>query len=263
MLSKFKFFIFGTIFGIAMVGGISFADEAFYKLTKMDCSVIVNDKKVTLDSPILNYEGKSYLPLRSIAEITDSKIDWNGETKTIQLKSAVKIVTEIVTKEIPKVVTKEVIKEVIKEVTKEVPVDKIVYIDKIKEAEFEYKKVVFPTGESIESVFKTGTAEIVSFGKIFSKDGYEFVGEFSNNKKSGMGKTKYTDGTIHYGEYLNNMQNGKGCVFFKNGDIYIGNFTNDMLDGEGILINTELITIKGLWSNNQFVRAYKSAAPVN
>jgi hypothetical protein len=85
MFKKAKYFLLGVIATVIFMAGLSYAEEEYYHLKKMACSISVNDEKIKLDMPVLNYEGKAYLPLRKVAELTGAIIDWNADTKVISI----------------------------------------------------------------------------------------------------------------------------------------------------------------------------------
>ena len=120
MLGKIKYYLVGLLSGLILAGGISYADEMQYKLTKLDCLVWVDGVIASMDTPVLNYEGRSYVPLRKSAELTGALVDWDANRKIINISTNPKVTEKIVTKEVIKEVPKEVIKEVIKEIPKEV-----------------------------------------------------------------------------------------------------------------------------------------------
>lgn len=192
MLNKMKYFIVGLAMGITITGGIVFAEESYYKLTKMDCNIIANGKVVNMDFPILNHEGRSYLPLRNIADLTNSSIKWDAETKTINLNNVMKVEYKEVVKEIPKEVIKEVIKEIPKEVIKEVP--KVLPIENIKYA-----------------------------------NGDTYNGSMSNGELDGYGKYSWSNGDCYIGEWVKGYRTGKGIYYYSNGGISAGEWKSGQL----------------------------------
>lgn len=94
-----KFYVLGLVSGIIISCGVgSFADEigvtasnGFLQCTKMVCSIWADGKEIDLQgTPILNYEGKSYLPVRKLAEITGADVNWDGDNKVINVKAILK-----------------------------------------------------------------------------------------------------------------------------------------------------------------------------
>lgn len=111
-----KKFIMGFVSASILFCGISFADEI--KTTVMNCSVSMNGSNRDITDPILNYNGRAYVPLRTFANICDVNTVWDAESKTIKLEHFVKVETKEVIKEVPveKIVTKEVPVEIVREV---------------------------------------------------------------------------------------------------------------------------------------------------
>lgn len=124
MFERLKFYMLGLLTGFIFVGGLSYADEGFYQLQKMECAIWSNGKEVSMDMPVLNYNGSSYVPLRKFSEVAGANIEWNPETKIIQLMPDI---NEVI-KEVPREVVKEVSVEKI--VTKEVPIKDAIYVTK-------------------------------------------------------------------------------------------------------------------------------------
>jgi hypothetical protein len=122
-----KWYVVGALSVLAVTSAVSYADEGLFNLSKMNCKVWLDGKEAVIEEPILNHNGKSYVPLRKISEITGAKVEWDNIEKIIKINQNTKEVVKEVVKEVP--VVKEVIKEVpvVKEITKEVPVEKIVY----------------------------------------------------------------------------------------------------------------------------------------
>jgi hypothetical protein len=79
-----------------IVSSVSYAAGQYQEIQAIlvdDIGLVVNEKKVELKEadgstmlPI-NYKGRTYLPVRTIAELVNYDIDWNEKTKTISMKS--------------------------------------------------------------------------------------------------------------------------------------------------------------------------------
>lgn len=63
------------------------ASDNFYKLTKANYPVIVNEEYLVSDKPVLNYNGTTYLPLRDISKATNTELNWDDINKKIIIKS--------------------------------------------------------------------------------------------------------------------------------------------------------------------------------
>jgi hypothetical protein len=90
MLSKIKFYVLGLLSGVILAGGIGYANDAYYKLSKMNCDIKVNGESVKIDLPILNYNDRAYLPLREVSRLVGSEISWDSTYGTIGLTYAPK-----------------------------------------------------------------------------------------------------------------------------------------------------------------------------
>jgi len=103
MLSKIKFYVLGLMSGVMLTGGIiSYADEigvasntGLLQCSKMICSIWADGKEIDMDLPILNYEGRSYLPVRKLAEVTGANVTWDGDNRVINVKSDIKDLQKI------------------------------------------------------------------------------------------------------------------------------------------------------------------------
>ena len=93
-------------------------------------------------------------------------------------------------------------------------------------------------------------------GKMHYKDGYEYEGEWKNDKWHGKGiyfkdnikyEGEFNLGRIHgfgiynskngdryEGYFVNWLREGKGTYFYNNGDKYVGEFQKDLMNGKGI-----------------------------
>ena len=47
----------------------------------------VNDNAVTLDSPACVVNDRTLVPVRAISEAYKTKVDWNGDTRTVTISS--------------------------------------------------------------------------------------------------------------------------------------------------------------------------------
>ena len=46
----------------------------------------------------------------------------------------------------------------------------------------------------------------------------EYIGDFKDNMKDGVGEEKYQDGSIYIGQFKKNMKNGKGNLILGGGN---------------------------------------------
>ena len=42
-------------------------------------------KKIELDVPAIIVGGRTYLPLRAVAEAMDAKVNWNGDERIVEI----------------------------------------------------------------------------------------------------------------------------------------------------------------------------------
>ncbi|MDU5141059.1 MAG: hypothetical protein E6230_02580 [Paenibacillus dendritiformis] len=81
--------IAGIIIGAAaMVSTPAFGAAKQYVLTLFERPVIVNGIAYKdAENPILNYEGKAYIPLAKIGDLTGVQYKWNSEKKQVEINS--------------------------------------------------------------------------------------------------------------------------------------------------------------------------------
>jgi len=87
-LSKYTaIFLAGVIFATA---GSVYAEDGIKSikaLLRNDVKIVSNGEEIKLNNPVINYEGKTYLYLRDLQEIFDSRVSWNGNLKQIEISS--------------------------------------------------------------------------------------------------------------------------------------------------------------------------------
>ena len=73
--------------------------------------------------------------------------------------------------------------------------------------------------------------------------GHIYTGQFNNNYAEGIGIKLYnnsnTKNEIYCGEYKQNKRNGIGCTKFVTGGMFIGEHKNHIIDGFGVFITWE------------------------
>jgi hypothetical protein len=77
------------------------------------------------------------------------------------------------------------------------------------------------------------------FGKMTFPNGYDYEGEWSNDKWNGKGKCKWPNGDSYDGEFINGRISGQGKFKFANGSSLQGFFLNGMLNGYGCMVTNE------------------------
>ena len=50
----------------------------------------------------------------------------------------------------------------------------------------------------------------------------EYIGEFKNNLREGIGECKFENGNIYLGNFKDDLMDGIGQMSYSNGDEYIG-----------------------------------------
>lgn len=73
-------------------------------------------------------------------------------------------------------------------------------------------------GECDERNFKHGT------GTYTYDNGFQYVGEFKEDKKDGQGTITYPSGTKYVGEFKEDKKHGKGTLNHLDGSYYVGEF---------------------------------------
>ncbi len=89
-MKKALYLIVGVIIGASIgIGTTSYAAVKQFILTEFNSPVVVNGV-VYKDSqnPILNYNGKTYIPLSKIGDLTGVNYKWNAEKKQVEIGSA-------------------------------------------------------------------------------------------------------------------------------------------------------------------------------
>ncbi len=86
--------IVGTLISITSIG--VFGTMQSYNLTKSDSPIIVDGTKyISKELPIMNYEGNTYVPLRAISGMLGAEINWNNNTRTIEIISSSNITSVV------------------------------------------------------------------------------------------------------------------------------------------------------------------------
>ena len=95
---------------------------------------------------------------------------------------------------------------------------------------------------------KNGKGKLEDFVKKL-----EYIGDFKDNMKDGVGEEKYQDGSIYIGQFKKNMKNGKGNLILGggNGLGYCGMFRNDKIWGKGKFKWNENKEYIGDWEDDE------------
>lgn len=79
MKNNIKFFVLGFMFCL-MVGGVAIGMTQVSEVYYSEFPIEVNGESYTPEMPVLNYMGRTYLPLREFATITGNIVDFMDET---------------------------------------------------------------------------------------------------------------------------------------------------------------------------------------
>ena len=101
-------------------------------------------------------------------------------------------------------------------------------------------------------------------GAFTFKNGNKYDGFFKEGRYDGQGTTNYGNGEKYTGGFKEGVYSGQGTLTYVDGSKYIGEFKNGMRNGQGSLIALGgVITHKGLWADNEFVRGERINVPTN
>ncbi|KMZ90737.1 hypothetical protein PVMG_02906 [Plasmodium vivax Mauritania I] len=83
----------------------------------------------------------------------------------------------------------------------------------------------------------------------------KFIGNWKNNKKSGLGFNLYLNGNVYYGYYENNARNGWGHFEWRDSQSsYEGNWVNNHMNGKGTY-KSKTFSFDGHFYNNKFLNS--------
>ena len=87
---KIKYFISGVIVSGLLTSTIAFANPIQqFILQKSEYPMLINGNAFKSDSPILNYEGKTYIPLKDVGNLLQCNVKWDSELKRIEISKEV------------------------------------------------------------------------------------------------------------------------------------------------------------------------------
>lgn len=88
-MKKALYLIVGVIIGASIgIGSTSYAAVKQFILTEFNSPVVVNGVVYKdAQNPILNYNGKTYIPLSKIGDLTGVNYKWNAEKKQVEIGS--------------------------------------------------------------------------------------------------------------------------------------------------------------------------------
>ena len=79
-----------------------------------------------------------------------------------------------------------------------------------------------------------------------------YEGNWSKDKKCGLGKCFYPDKSFYEGSFINDHYEGQGKFTWLNNDIYTGEWKYGKMEGEGEFKHNDGHVLKGKFSNNYF-----------
>lgn len=115
-------------------------------------------------------------------------------------------------------------------------------------------KLFSKDGNVYEGEFKDGKM-VDGEGIIVYKNGDEYKGDIKNKEPNGSGTFTYANGNIYKeynGEFKDGEFNGQGTLIFANGDKYKGNFKDGEYDDEGTLYYNGKKKYKGKFENDKY-----------
>ena len=90
-------------------------------------------------------------------------------------------------------------------------------------------------------------------GKEISKNGDEYLGQFSKGQKDGYGIYIKPGHYKYTGNFKNNSIHGFGTMEFENKSVYKGEFENGLFHGKGSYIDKNKIEKTGVWRNGELI----------
>ncbi len=86
-MKKYLIFLLVCILGYMSAFAIGYAEWGNKKIEVeyRDISIIVNGKKIQTDVEPFIYNGRTFVPVRWVAEALDKKVGWNGDTWTVYI----------------------------------------------------------------------------------------------------------------------------------------------------------------------------------
>lgn len=90
---------------------------------------------------------------------------------------------------------------------------------------------VIDSGDRYVGEFKDNKAS--GIGTLTGPSGHQYVGEFKDNMMHGTGTFSWPDGRKYVGEFKDNKRNGKGTLTWPYGGKYVGEFKDGKMSGSG------------------------------
>ena len=110
---------------------------------------------------------------------------------------------------------------------------------------------VIDSGDRYVGEFKDNKAS--GIGTITAPDGRRYVGEFKDDEIHGTGTMTFPDGATHVGRWVKGFAEGRGTYTSASGEKYVGEFKGSKRDGPGVEYNADgSIRLSGVWRNGAF-----------
>jgi len=83
-------------------------------------------------------------------------------------------------------------------------------------------------------------------------DAYVYEGEWRDNHKNGLGREILPDNSEYIGEFVGGKKHGRGIYKMANGRRYEGEFKGSKIDGHGYLVCDNGDYYNGFWEDNEY-----------
>lgn len=96
-MNRFKQFIIGMIVGGLIISGIPVLAESGQKTIEVaynDIKITLNGKEIKTDAEPFQFSGRTFLPIRQVAEALGATVDWNSNTNTVELFTSLPMLTD-------------------------------------------------------------------------------------------------------------------------------------------------------------------------
>jgi hypothetical protein len=79
-----KKLVSGIVIGVCLSSAVVYAAENL-NVVKVAYKVFVNEKELQTDLPILNYSGRTYLPLKAVGDALGVKVNWDEQSSSVKV----------------------------------------------------------------------------------------------------------------------------------------------------------------------------------
>lgn len=99
-------------------------------------------------------------------------------------------------------------------------------------------------------------------GTLSYRDGGEYVGQWANDRKHGIGKMSFINGDVYNGQWEHGIMHGKGVSLFADGREYRGEYANGKKHGVGTFVFASGRTWTGVFRlGRQYKKHKETPAP--